>query len=204
MSFLKYSILIALCLISFSVDAKTKPAKADPAVAFVQRLGDKALSSLTASNIAPAEREARVRSLLRENFDINTIARFSLGTYWRTANEAEKRDFLNLFEDLIVKTYAQRFAEYSGQAFKVIDSEPAGSKDTLVHSQILQKNGPPVTVDWRIRPTGNSLRVIDVIVEDISMSVTQRSDFAAVIQQGGGSVSALNTTLKDRVSTAKK
>ncbi len=177
---------------------------ADASVAFVQRMGDKALSSLTAPGLPAPEREARVRELLRMNFDVDTIGRFALGTYWRSATDSEKREYLNLFEDMIVKTYAQRFAQYSGQAFKVGDAQPAGSKDMIVTSQILQKGGPPLAVDWRIRNSGNGLKVIDVIIEGISMSVTQRSDFASVIQQGGGTVTALNVTLKDRVNTAKK
>ncbi len=176
----------------------------DASVAFVQRMGEKALSSLTARDLPEREREARVRELLRMNFDVDTIGRFALGTYWRSATDSEKREYLNLFEDMIVKTYTQRFAQYSGQAFEVGTAQTAGSKDMIVTSQILQKGGPPLAVDWRIRNSGKGLKVIDVIIEGISMSVTQRSDFAAVIQQGGGAVSTLNATLKDRVNTAKK
>jgi phospholipid transport system substrate-binding protein len=194
----------ALAALYFAAATPGLAQKKDPSIAFVQQLGDQALSSLTAPDLAAAEREARVRRLLRSNFDIDTIARFSLGTYWRTATGAEKQEFMNLFEDMIVKTYAQRFSEYSGQSFTVTDSMPAGSKDMIVQSKIVQKNGPPVHVDWRLRPTAGGMRVIDVIVEDISMSVTQRSDFAAVIQQGGGTVAALNNSLRERIQTAKK
>lgn len=181
-------------------------AKADGAASFVDGLGKKALSSLTAHDIAPAERETRVRSLLRSYFDIPTIARFSLGQHWNEATDAQRKEYQSLFEDMIVKTYAQRFAEYSGQSFKVGNSVPAdgGKKDSLVSSQIIQKDGPPLNLQWRVRNKGGDMKIVDVIVENVSMSVTQRDDFGAVIQSGGGKIDALLASLKERKAMAKK
>ena len=105
---------------------------------------------------------------------------------------------MSLFEDMIVKTYTTRFEDYSGQTLKVTGSEPSGATDYIVASQVIQKDGPPVNLQWRIRKKDSGLRVVDVIVEGVSMSVTQRSDFASVIQGGGGSVNALISHLRDR------
>ena len=161
---------------------------------FVQQMGNEALTSLTAKELPQAEREARVRKLFTKYFDVHTIAKFALGTSWKTATEAEKAEYFKLFEEMIVKTYAQRFAEYSGQEFKVGTNVAASERDTVVNSQIIQAGGPPVNVQWRVRGG----KVIDVIVESISMSVTQRSDFASVIQSGGGKVEALLKSMRDR------
>lgn len=180
-------------LVTFS-----QPARADQATAFVESLGQKALSSLTAPELGQAEREKRVRGLLRSYFDVNTIARFTLGPNWRNATEAEKSEYIKLFENMIVTTYAQRFSEYSGQEMKVIKSIKQSDRDSEVSSQIIQKDGPPVSVNWRVRNTNGTLKIIDVIVEGVSMSVTQRSDFAAVIQGGGGKVEALLEALRKR------
>lgn len=173
-----------------------------PAAKFIEKMGTTAVTSLTARDITTKERERRVRSLLTANFDVQTIGRFALGTYWKTATPAEQAEYLALFEDMIVKTYSQRFAEYSGQSFKVAGAIDASEKDAVVSSQIVQEKGPPVNVEWRVRKKNGSMKVIDVIVEGISMSVTQRSDFAAVIQKGGGKVSALIHTLRLRQNGA--
>ena len=178
--------------------AFSQPAHAGDAETFVEGLGKKALSSLTTPDLSQAEREKRVRGLLRSYFDINTIARFTLGTNWRNANEAQRAEYIKLFENMIVTTYAQRFSEYSGQEMKVGKATAASERDTVVSSQIIQKDGPPVAVDWRVRNTNGSMKIIDVIVEGVSMSVTQRSDFASVIQSGGGKVEALLDTLRKR------
>jgi phospholipid transport system substrate-binding protein len=167
-----------------------------PAAQFVQKMGDKALTSLTDKKLDRAVRETRVRNLLRENFDVSTISRFALGTYWRKATPAERNEYTKLFEDMIVQTYAARFEEYEGQSFKVLGTQNVGDTDFIVASQIIQQGGPPVNVDWRIRKRDSGLKVIDVVVEDISMSVTQRSDFNAVIQAGGGEMEALLKELR--------
>ncbi|MEZ0224051.1 MAG: phospholipid-binding protein MlaC [Alphaproteobacteria bacterium] len=172
-----------------------------PCAQFVQKLGDKALTSLTARELSKAERSRRVRTLLRENFDIPTIGKFVMGGHWREATEAQRAEYNRLFENMIVETYTRRFAEYSGQSFKVLGTAPSsGGADTIVTSQILQKNGPPVDVDWRVREKGGSSKIVDVLVEKISMSVTQRDDFDGVIQAGGGKIEALLEALRKRQS----
>lgn len=172
-----------------------------PAAAFVQKLGDKALTSLTAHELSKAERSRRVRTLLRENFDIPTIGRFVLGGHWREATDKQRAEYTSLFENMIVETYTRRFAEYSGQSFKVLGTAPSsGGGDTIVTSQIMQKDGPPVDVDWRVREKGGSAKIVDVLVDKISMSVTQRDDFDGVIQAGGGKIEALLDTLRKRQS----
>lgn len=176
--------------------AFAQPAQAADAAAFIDSLGQKALSSLTTPDLDQAEREKRVRGLLRSYFDIDVIARFTLGPAWRSATDAQKSEYVKLFEKMIVKTYAQRFSEYSGQQMKVGRATEASERDTIVASQIIQKDGPPVAVQWRVRKKGGDIKIIDVIVEGISMSVTQRSDFNAVIQNGG--MEALLKSLRER------
>lgn len=170
----------------------------EAAVGFVQKMGDVALTELTGKNISAKEREARVRELLRKNFDVNAIGRFALGKHWNTANEAQRKEYLSLFEDMIVRTYAQRFGEYAGQQFKVSSAKAISDRDSIVSSQVVQKDGPPVAVDWRVRNNGGNLKVIDVFIENVSMAITQRSDFDAVIQRGGGKVEALLESLRQR------
>ncbi|MDY0008996.1 MAG: ABC transporter substrate-binding protein [Bdellovibrionales bacterium] len=160
--------------------------KTDPAVAFVQKMGDAALTELTDKGLKGAEREKRVRDLLRKNFDVQTIGRAALGTHWRSATEAQRKEYLSLFEDMIVRTYAQRFGEYTGQQFKVNSSKPTtNARDTIVSSQVIQQGGPPLLIEWRVRNNDGQYKVIDVFIENISMMITQRSDFDAVIQRNG-------------------
>lgn len=169
-----------------------------PAAEFVQKLGDRALLQLTDKNLPRAEREKRARTILRDGFDVPTIARFALGPYWREATDAEKKEYMDLFENMIVQTYTTRFEDYSGQSFKVDGSREDDERNSIVSSRILQNGGPPVNIEWHVRKKEGGLKVVDVIVENISMSVTQRDDFASVIQGGGGKVSALIDSMRKK------
>lgn len=196
--------IFILATIAFMAVASAAAWAGDTYVSFVQKMGDTALTELTGKSLSMSEREKRVRDLFAKNFDVKTIGQFVMGRHWRSATEKERAEFLRLFEDMIVKTYAQRFEEYEGQQFKAERSEKVGSKDYMVSSQVLQKSGPPVKVEWRVRPTNGNPKVIDVLIENVSMSVTQRSDFDAVIQRGGNKVEALLDSLRKRQQSAKK
>lgn len=201
--FMGFAALVFFAAFSAAPAAQAQPLDPEAtSVAFVQKMGDKALTSLTGKDISDEIRVQRVRELLRDNFDIKTIGRFVLGPSWRSATEAQKKEYMSLFEDMIVETYAQRFKEYSGQSFKVSSANRLSDRDTLVKSSIMQENGPPVSVDWRVRNKNGDMKVVDVIVEDISMSVTQRSDFTSVINSGGGMDGLINS-LRKRVGSIK-
>ena len=185
-------------VVGFSGLSKANEEKpsASPPSQFIQELGDTALMSLTVKDISREAREKRVRKILQKNFDIRTIARFALGTYWREATKPQRKEYMILFENMIVRTYTARFEDYSSQKLKVTGDMPSGKRDFLVFSQIIQEDGPPVNLEWRLRKKDDNLKIIDVVVEGISMSITQRSDFSAVIQRGGGKVDALLTSLR--------
>ena len=155
--------------------ADTAGSASSPPVQFVQKLGE----------------------ILQKNFDVHAIGRFALGTHWKDASEAQQEEYMKLFEDMIVQTYTTRFEDYSGQTLKVDGSTPYNEKDSIVSSQVLQKDGPPINLQWRIRNEDGALRVVDVIVEGISMSITQRSDFSATIQNGGGNIDTFLSSMRE-------
>ena len=98
-----------------AVGLSPRPAKADEfgtgAKKFIEILTSDAISMLTVEDISKTERADRFRRLMNENFAIKGIAKFVLGRHWRKATESEKKEYLQLFEDLLVSTSADRFAK---------------------------------------------------------------------------------------------
>lgn len=169
----------------------------EQAKAFVSSLTDRGIGFLQNDSLSRAERKAEFRSLLESSFDLKTIARFALGRYWRQSSDSQKDEYLKLFEDMIVEVYSRRFGEYDGQKLAIEGVRAQGKADYIVHSAVEQQSGPDVRVDWRVRKKkSGDFKVIDVIVEGVSMSLTQRSDFASVIQRGGGDVDVLIAHLR--------
>lgn len=166
---------------------------------FVASLAQRGIADLTGRNTGESERTRRFRTLLTENFDVPTIGRFALGRYWRVATEQERSEYMNLFGDMLVATYANRFAEYQGEQVRVTGSRTTPEGDIIVASDVARPNQPaPNKVDWFLRRDGSTFKVVDVRVEGVSMAITQRDEFAAIIQRGGGQISALLQTMRER------
>jgi phospholipid transport system substrate-binding protein len=197
----------AALLLLFIVCAALLPAvpvasadSAEDARAFIEGLADQAIDALTPPVISRAEREARARSLLNDNFAVPAIGQFVLGRYWRDATAEQRSEYLRLFEDLIVITYVDRFIRYSGEKLKVTRTlSDAASGDVMVYSEISRPAAPPLEVGWRVSRRDRALKIVDVLVEGASMSLTQRSEFASVIRNNGGSVAALLDEMRRRV-----
>lgn len=175
-------------------------AAADPmtegAKNFISSMGDRGINFLGDVSMTEEAKKAEFRTLLNDSFDMATIGRFSLGQYWKVATPAQQKEYQKLFNDMIVKVYSKRFSDYKGQKFDVRTASKVGDKDVLVNSFIVPTEGPEVKVDWRVRSKGGSYKVVDILVEGVSMSQTQRADFSSVIQRGGGNVESLLTYLR--------
>jgi phospholipid transport system substrate-binding protein len=170
--------------------------------AFIRDIGKEAINSLTGKNLSDTERRNRFRSILSRAFDMPVIARSTLGVYWRRTTPEQRREYVKLFEDFVVQAYAERFRDYSGEEFKVGQTRDLNNREHLVGSEIVRGDQPPVRVQWRVR--GNSdYKIVDVIVEGISMLVTHRDEFAAVIQQNGGKVDGLLDDLRRKTASVK-
>ncbi len=168
---------------------------------FIESMAEKAISLLTDTERSRTERMAIFRDILNENFAVEAIGRWVLGRYWTRATPEEKSEYLALFEDLIVVTYVDRFAEYAGEQLELVGSEAVGEADVMVHSLLKRPgDGQQVRVDWRVRAAsdGAPYRIYDVIVEGVSMAQTQRSEFGSVISREGRSVAGLLAVLREK------
>ncbi len=172
---------------------------------FIDSMTEEAITTLTGKDITQEERARRFRILMNKNFSIKGIAKFVLGRHLRKATEAEKMDYLRLYEDLMVATYADRFAKYSGERLLVKKAVVRGKKDVIVYTTMVKAgNGAkPLKVDWRVRKKGKSYTIIDIMVEGISMIMTQKSEFASFIKSSGGDFKSLLLELKKRVDENK-
>jgi phospholipid transport system substrate-binding protein len=193
--------LVPALAAGFLLGSTAHAAPAKDAEAFIGNIAIQALKDLS-DKLPEPELEKRFQALLDKSFDMPRISRFVLGRYWIGATDREKQDFQKLFETYVVRSYSIRFSEYSGETVKVTGSRSESSENAVVTSQITQADGaPPIRVDWIVRKNGDELRIADVSVEGVSMVLTQKQEFAAVIERTGGGVTALNKALQDKLSS---
>ena len=74
---------------------------------------------------------------------------------------------------------------YTDDSFTVTGARQASEKDVVVSTRLVRPSGMEIAADWRVRVFDGKFRIIDVMVEGISMAVTQRSEFAAVVRRDG-------------------
>jgi phospholipid transport system substrate-binding protein len=134
---------------------------------------------------------------------VKAIVKFVLGRYWNQATPEQQQQFLDLFTQIIIETYSTRFKSYTTEKFKVMGSRPEADGGVTVLTEIVRPNGPPILIDWKIFKKNNELRIYDVVLEKISMGITQRSEFASVIQKGGGNIMAIITALENKLGSHK-
>jgi phospholipid transport system substrate-binding protein len=196
------SLLTILSLLPPALTARPFPAAAArDAISFMNELWTRATEVLS-DKVPMAQRQARFRELFQQDFDVPAIARFVLGRYWRTASAEEQQEFMKLFREYIVLVYATRLSGFGGETFKIRASRP-DEGSVVVSTEIQGANATqPLKVDWRLVPDGESYRITDVVVEGVSMLVTQRSEFASVIQRHGGQVRGLLTLMREKTASA--
>jgi phospholipid transport system substrate-binding protein len=164
--------------------ARAEPS-ADAARALIETVGNNVLDVLRDPALSNEQKYQHLVDLLSGPIDLDLVARLILGRYWRTASEPQRAEYLELFRAFALHTLASRLDVYGGQNFEVTGAKVVGREDALVSTRILS-DGPPVAVDWRVRQReDDSLVAIDVIVEGVSLVVTQRSEFGAVIERQG-------------------
>jgi phospholipid transport system substrate-binding protein len=198
------AVLAGVFLVFFTIAPAHADELASGAQTFVRTLAGEAIGSLAGRDVTQAEREQNFRRLLVTHFDVQVIGKWALGRYWRVATPTEQQEYLALFEDFIVTSYAGRFREYANEQLEITDVVKAADDDggLMVHSQIVRDQSKPIRVDWRIATTGG-YKIVDVVVEGVSMVQTQRSEFSSVILRTGGKVSGLITELKLKNQTLR-
>ena len=177
-------------------------AKAEnPAIEFVNDLADKVINTVLTADVSRDEKLSRFRAEFTEALDLKNIGQFVLGIYWRKATPEEKDSFLNAFMDFTTKTWADRFDMYQGQKIVFTGVRNAERNQLYVDSTI--QNNPPVEVIWRLKQKDNTYRIIDIIVEGVSMAMSYRNEYSAYLQNHGGSVQALADELKQKSDNFK-
>jgi len=197
--------VLAGVFILFATSALAAPPLVNPAdaVAFMNTLWDRAVEVLS-KKTDPTVREARFRELFHTDFDCPGIARFVLGRYWRTASEEEQQEFVKLFEDYVVFVYTARLSNFGGEALKVRGSRSDGDGVIVSTDVVSPGTASPMRIDWRLVTDNGAYKISDVIVEGVSMAVTQRSEFASVVQRNGGQVRGLLAMMREKTANAAR
>jgi phospholipid transport system substrate-binding protein len=151
----------------------------------VREVGDEVVDILKATDTNRRSRMTKLRGVFNRAFDVDGMARFATGRFWRDASTAQQLEYLRLFRDYVADLYANRFADYGGQSFEVVGERPLDDETIAVAGRIDQPPKPSTRVEFRVRKTSDGLKIVDVYADGLSLLITKRDEFTAVLAKNG-------------------
>lgn len=145
---------------------------------------------------AAADKAARLRAIMERRAAMPEIARFAAGVAWRSMDAQQQARFVDAFSKFVSAIYVGRFEEYSGAAvtgkvYEIGQVVDAGKKGILVKSSIVRQGEAPVSVDWLVTDRPGRVVIADIVIEGVSMLVTQREEIGAMLESRGGDIEKL-------------
>jgi phospholipid transport system substrate-binding protein len=127
------------------------------------------------------DRRGAVRRIANEIFDFGETARRSLGRHWQPRTPAERGEFVQLFSDLLERSYISRVELYGGEKIQYLGDSIEGDQ-AKVQTRLLTKGGSEIPIEYRMHRKGDRWLVYDVIIEGVSLIANYRSQFNKIIQ----------------------
>lgn len=169
----------------------------DNAVAMVENLTKEGIEKIVNSD-APIEEKNRIfKTLFTENLDLEFIGKYVLGRYWRVATSAEQREFIALYKEFNVKTWSKRFDEFKGKSFVFKGTTSSNNPNQVfVDTEVPMVEGKPISVKWRVADKNGDMKIIDIIIENVSLAQTARNEYTSFIAKSTNGVEGLLENLR--------
>ncbi len=195
---------LSLAIFGAAGTASTPARAADPAAeAWVADVSEQAIRIISDKSLNKKAREAAFSDLLMAKADMRKIAAFALGQFVRVPTAAQRDEYIDLFNNFVVKVYVTRLSDYHDEKLRITGSKPKGSNQSLVDSQIDFTTGrEPVKVTWWLLKKDGDYKIFDINVVGIWLAQEQRSTFTSVINNNNGDFEALLAHLRKQIADA--
>ncbi len=194
------AIFASIFMFSATANAAVDAAKAEE---FVQKVTKEGIEDIINANVSQTVKDERFEKLFNNALDLNFIGQFVLGRYWRTATAEQKKEFISAYRELNIKTWSQRFDEFKGKNFIFKGTTPSNSANQVfVNSVVPMDQGEPAKVVWRVKQTGDKFKIVDIIIENVSLAITARNEYTAYIKTAPGGIDDLIKDLQNKTKKA--
>jgi phospholipid transport system substrate-binding protein len=174
----------------------------EQAVTFVKSTSDR-LVAITNGAASPQERRAQLEQVVDATVDVDDIAHFCLGRFWRLATPQQQKQYMVLFHDLLVTEIAGHLGDYRG--VRVTMGLARASADTeIVITTVERPQFPTIQVDWVVSTATGHPKIVDLLAGGTSMRLTQSSDFASYLSQHQYNIDAFLDGLRQMVARSRQ
>ena len=156
----------------------------------VKKVTDDVLAAVKSDKQLAAGDKQKALKLAEEKIlphvDFDEATRLAVGRSWRQASPEQKKELVDAFRTMLVRTYSNAITAYQGQTMKVMPLRmKPDDDDVTVHNQYIRPGGKPVQLDYQMHRTQSGWNIYDIVVEGVSLVLTYRSEFDAVVKEQG-------------------
>ncbi len=120
------------------------------------------------------------------HIDFEEAARLAVGRAWARAAPEQRKKLVEEFRRMLVRTYANAISAYEGQTMQVLPVRmKPGDTEVTVHNRYIRAGSKPLPVDYAMHKTAEGWKIYDITVEGVSLVLTYRSEFDAIVKQEG-------------------
>jgi phospholipid transport system substrate-binding protein len=190
----------AALLAPFGRANRARAQSTDQAVSFITNTG-KALIDIVNGPDSSTERRTQLQQIVDRDVDVDAVARFCLGRFWRAATPEQQQQYVKLFHQVLLNNITGKLGDYKGVTFVVNRSQPRDG-GIAVDTTVTRPGSAPTDVAWIVSADTGSPKIVDVIAEGTSLRLTQRSDYASYLSHNNDNVQTLLDAMRRQVSGA--
>lgn len=127
------------------------------------------------------QRRAEIRRVARALFDFDEMARLTLARHWKDRSPQEQEEFVQLFTDLLERSYLTTIENYAGEKITFVGESVTGPY-AQVRSRISTDRRVEILIDYRLIESGARWAVYDVVLDGVSLVSNYRSQFNTIIR----------------------
>ena len=163
--------------------------------AVVQDTVDQVLAVLDTPDLDESQRRARIEALAFSVFDFETVSRLVMARNWKKLDKAQRSVFVQEFKQYLSRNYGRRLERYEEAQVEVLGTRSEPRRDVTVLTRVVGGQYDGITMNYRLRERKSSWKVIDVVIEGVSMLANFRAQFAEVVSREGvdGLLEAIRT-----------
>jgi phospholipid transport system substrate-binding protein len=156
------------------------------------------LLALVNSGRSEAQIYAGIEQILVRYGDMPAVAASVLGPPWRSASAAQRQGFVAAFQSYLSRRYGRQFREYQNARINVVRVRDAGNSGVLVQTVVVRPSQPDINVEWQVSERSGRARVVNLIIEGVSMLANERAEVGAMLEAQRGSIDGLINAMRAR------
>jgi phospholipid transport system substrate-binding protein len=181
---------VTVCLLALAAALVLTPAvrpasAADAPAAVVEQTTSKVIAILAQQGASADEKRRRVQDVVYASVDFETLSRLVLARNWSKFTEAQRAEFMDQFKEHLSMTYGRNVENYQNEKVTILGAREEAKGDWTVKTKIVRGGPNDILVDYRLRQRDGQWRIIDVIIEGVSLVSNFRSQFQDVVASGG-------------------